>query len=346
MVRDITPADQVIWDDYVEAHPQASPYHLIAWKCAVESSYGHSCHYYIAESEGEVRGILPLVSLNIPLLGRELCSLPFCDLGGVLASDELAKNTLHDFVLERTKERACRKLSLRQTSEVDTPVDELPQGAKVRMVLDLPPSSQELLKGFKSKLRSQIRKAEKNGVSFRIGNDADDRAAFYNIMQINMHKLGSPVHSRCWFDSVLDQFGSNAVLALVEFNEIVVGGAILLFCGKVATVPWASTLPEYNRLSPNMMLYWGMLELASDRGAQYFDFGRSSMGEGTYNFKKQWGAQPVLLNWREYKDGHELAGVQDALPSGRRELVANVWASLPLAMVNWFGPFLRRYISL
>ncbi len=38
---------------------------------------------------------------------------------------------------------------------------------KVRMLLDLPDSSEILLANFKSKLRSQVRKAEKNGVTFR-----------------------------------------------------------------------------------------------------------------------------------------------------------------------------------
>ena len=62
--------------------------------------------------------------------------------------------------------------------------------------------------------------------------------------------------------------------------------------------PWASSLRQYSKYSPNMLLYWKMLEFACDNGFNYFDFGRSSLDEGTYKFKKQWGASPVPLPWQ------------------------------------------------
>jgi hypothetical protein len=35
-----------------------------------------------------------------------------------------------------------------------------------------------------------------------------------------------------------------------------------------------------------------------------FDFGRSTMNEGTYKFKKQWGCEPTQLHWSEIASGH------------------------------------------
>jgi lipid II:glycine glycyltransferase (peptidoglycan interpeptide bridge formation enzyme) len=39
-----------------------------------------------------------------------------------------------------------------------------------------------------------------------------------------------------------------------------------------------------------MLLYWTMIRDSIERGYKVFDFGRSTPNEGTYNFKKQWGA--------------------------------------------------------
>ena len=76
---------------------------------------------------------------------------------------------------------------------------------KVRMVMELPESSDELMNSFKSKLRSQIRKPIKEGVETRIGQTEllDD---FYHVFAINMKDLGSPVHSKRLFHNILKEF--------------------------------------------------------------------------------------------------------------------------------------------
>ena len=167
---------------------------------------------------------------------------------------------------------------------------------KVRMFLNLPDSSEALMKSFKSKLRSQIRKAEKNGLTFAWGNyeDLDD---YYAVFSENMRDLGSPVHSQKWFDAILHNFGANARLGKVTFQGVTVGSCIILTTRNKVAIPWASTLRQYNNLAPNMLLYWNVLKYSCDIGFKMFDFGRSSVGEGTYKFKTQWGAQAIPLTW-------------------------------------------------
>ncbi len=45
--------DKALWDNYVIEHKDASPYHLYAWKQAVEAAYGHKGYYIIAISDNE-----------------------------------------------------------------------------------------------------------------------------------------------------------------------------------------------------------------------------------------------------------------------------------------------------
>lgn len=344
-VRKVSSNDAKDWDEYVERHPGSTPYHLFAWGQSVEESYGHAYQYYVAEQDGKIVGVLPLIKMTVPMLGGNYCSLPFCDLGGVLADTDSVHQTLIEHLKSILKSENVTKADLRHTDL--EPEDELEAGEKVRMLLPLEASAEEQFKQFKSKLRSQVRKAEKNGVSFCEGNTQLERDAFYKVMQVNMHQLGSPVHSKKWFNSVLDLYGEKAKLGLVKYGEEVVGGAIILLSGNKVTVPWASTLPQYNNLSPNMLLYWGLLSIAAEGGYSFFDFGRSTVGEGTYKFKSQWGAKPVRLRWQAF-DANGLLPVSESVASagGLRAKVEHVWRKLPPQLVNFLGPILRRYISL
>ena len=130
-----------------------------------------------------------------------------------------------------------------------------------------------------------------------------------------------------------------------SFEDQVVGGSITLNAGSITAVPWASTLAEFNRLSPNMLLYWTMLDAAIADGAERFDFGRSTIGEGTYRFKRQWGAEVYPLVWNEYSNGHVLTSSDGGRGRVGKAVVAT-WTRLPAWLVNRLGPVVRPYISL
>jgi len=220
------------------------------------------------------------------------------------------------------------------------------------MLCDLPESSEALFKSYKPKLRSQIRKAEKNGLRSELRTEADAVNLFYDVFAQNMRRLGSPVHSLQWFQELKAAYGEHMVIGVVFQNDTPVGAGIVLLGGKQACIPWASTLEEFNRLAPNMLLYWTLLSHVCDLGYTQFDFGRSTLNEGTYRFKKQWGAQPYELIWTTYRNGEaipasvELNGTRASATSRLRPLIENIWRRMPLPFTNWLGPKLRRYITL
>ncbi|PCJ34016.1 MAG: PEP-CTERM system-associated, FemAB-related protein [Moraxellaceae bacterium] len=348
-IRQAGVADYAAWDVFVSDHMDATPYHLTAWKKAIEDAYQHTCFYLIAEQHSKIVGILPLVKIAPPMLSGATCSLPFCDVGGILVSDEAARQPLLEKAKEFASKHTANKLNLRQSGqaiEAEQLKSDALQGQKVRMMMPLPESSSALLSGFKSKLRSQIKKSEKNGISYSQANDAEAISAFYVVMQANMRLLGSPVHSKKWFESIIKHYGERAQIGLVSKDDVIVGAAIILMCGKTVTVPWASTLAEYNKYSPNMGLYWGLISYAADNDYGTFDFGRSSVGEGTFRFKKQWGATAIALDWQDYDQDGLVAPPTSSGNSKIKTLVAATWAKLPESITNMLGPMVRRYISL
>jgi len=345
-VRLADTSDSQRWDTYVLGCKDAGPYHLYAWKRAVEESYGHQPYYLMAEDgEQRITGVLPLFLVTPPLLKGVLVSLPFCDYGGALASGKETLDALHRAALDHAS-RLHNRLEIRLRDPDPTLMSSCNLGVlshKSRMVLGLPVSSDELWGSFKSKLRSQIKRPRKDGLEFVLGS-VELVEDFYRVFTVNMHELGSPVHSRRWIESIVRSFGERAHVGIVYAGSLAVAGGIILETNDLVAIPWASTLQKYSRSSPNMLLYWGFLAYACDRGYKRFDFGRSTPGEGTYRFKEQWGAHPYPLYWYGSWVGE---GLREDMSSGKlREHVARIWARMPFPIVNQIGPVLRRYITL
>ena len=342
------------YDRFVASHPQASPYHHRAWLQATVKAYGHQAWVVSVTRKGEWVGALPVCHMRRPG-GGNLVSLPFCDLGGPLAQDEGVQAALKAGA--QTLMDTCGKADMAVRMAGDALTDEqiaeaeLSQSArKVSMLFPLPESSEVLIKSYKPKLRSQIRKAEKNGLTSRVVTGREGVEAFYPVFAANMRRLGSPVHSRAWFRALAEAYGEQMLVGLVYAEQQVVGAGIVLVSGQKACIPWASTLAEFNHLAPNMLLYWALLSHVTDAGCEWFDFGRSTFGEGTYRFKKQWGAKPYGLSWVHWHaDGRvtESAVTEPSATARKlRQFIEACWQRLPLAIANWLGPRLRKHISL
>lgn len=349
IIRHANAYDKEAWDIYVYTHKKATPYQLYGWKDAVERAYGHQPCYLIAEENGIIVGVLPLFSFAIPFKRKSLISLPFCDIGDALANDDRVESILITKAFSLLSDSRARCLEIRSGRERYVENDNgsifnCIKRDKVRMLLDLPPSSEELWKGFKSKLRSQIKKAEKNELYFEWGS-IKNIDSFYQVFSKNMHDLGSPVHSKRWIYEILNGYGENAKLGLVYHLKRVIGGGIILCTQHSVSIPWASTLREYNYLAPNMMLYWNFLKFASDSGRKLFDFGRSTLNEGTFRFKKQWGAKPAELQWLYTEDVQGRKDNAEQHNSIRKKVEA-LWKKIPLFCANIIGPLIRKYVSL
>jgi len=86
-----------------------------------------------------------------------------------------------------------------------------------------------------------------------------------------------------------------------------------------------------------------MLEHATQLGARTFDFGRSTRGAGTHQFKLQWGATETPLHW-EYLLLTKSA-VPDHGPTNAKFAAAiAVWQRLPLWVTEAVGPAIVRNI--
>jgi serine/alanine adding enzyme len=333
--------ESVEWDRYVLASPESNGYHLLGWRRVIEEAFGHHTCYVLAKDEsGQVRGILPLVMLSSRLFGKFLVSVPFVNYGGVVGDDQEAIACLLNAAIAQAQAHGARHIELRnqQSTGVQLPSSQ----RKVSMRLDLPKEFGLLWKQFPSKLRSQIRRAQKECMTVRFGGiECVDE--FYAVFARCMRDLGTPVYSKRFFHVICRHFPKESRICLVSFHGKPVAAGFLYGFRSVLEIPWAAADKRFNRLAPNMLLYSSVLEHACREGFHVFDFGRSTPDSGTYRFKEQWGARPYQLHWYYWmSQGEDIPQLNPQNP--KYELAIKVWRRLPLPVANWLGPHIVKFL--
>jgi FemAB-related protein (PEP-CTERM system-associated) len=340
-VRRIGHGEGKMWDAFVSHHPSATQYHQYAWRKVIEESFGHSGYYLVAETDaGECRGILPLVYMKSFMFGNFLVSVPFVNYGGLLCTTgDIEKYLLKE---AETIRYSCRASHV-ELRHLGLNIADLPTRThKVTMILPLAPDSESQWKGFNAKLRNQIRKAEKSGLVPVVG-QIELLDGFYEVFARNMRDLGTPVYAKEFFRNVLRAFPDSSRIIGVKNEGRIIAAGIACWFRDVIEIPWASSVSDYKNLCPNNMLYWEAIKFAIGKGFEKFDFGRSTPHEGTYNFKKQWGAVPVQLYWQYLlESGQDLPELNPTNP--KYGMAIKVWQKLPLSLTKMLGPHIVRNI--
>jgi serine/alanine adding enzyme len=328
------------WDDFVSSHSEASGYHRWGWKGVFERGLGHRTHYLAAMEAGRICGILPTVEVRSWLFGRTLSSLPYVNYGGVLADTEAARAGLLASAVEFARRRGLTDVLLRHTQRQ---FPALPvRTHKVAMLLPLDRTIDGMWTRLDRKVRNQIRKAQKSGVTVQTGSVEllDD---FYGVFARNMRDLGTPVYGRKLFEAILTAFPGHAKLHVARLESTAVAGALSYRSGTVLEVPSASSLREHRTVCPNYLVYWTVLQEAIDQGCSTFDFGRSTPADGSYHFKEQWGGVPHQL-WWECAGVLRPARIEPPLGGGSLNIGIAVWKRLPVTVATTLGPRIVRAV--
>jgi serine/alanine adding enzyme len=328
-----------VWDREVRRWPGWTHFHLWGWKTVVEDVFGHECRYLVARDvQDGVQGLLPLVRVASRLFGRYLVSMPFVNYGGPLGTAE-AVRALSDAAVALAGETGADLLELRSRTEL--PLDLEVSHRKITVLLDLPAGDAgPLWDGFPAKLRSQVRRPSKEGVTVVFG--PEQLGPFYTVFSRHMRDLGTPVLPRRFFQRVLDTFGTDVWIACAYHGGRPVATGWGFRWVDELEMTWASSLRSHNRIAPNMLVYWSVMERCVSEGVRTFNFGRCTPGGGTHRFKRQWGARDEPLWWYQSSRG----GV-NSTPSPDRGGMCwgpRVWQRLPLGLANALGPRIVRLI--
>jgi FemAB-related protein (PEP-CTERM system-associated) len=337
--------DHAAWDNFVRARPDATFFHLAAWRAVIERSFAHKAHYVFAEQDGAIVGVLPLVQVKTRLFGHMLISNPFCVYGGPLAASAEAARALadHAAMLRATLgATACEFRFSQAPPEGWLDAAWQPrEGLYVTFRRAIPQGDEAVLKSIPRKQRAVVRKGIERGLSASSDRDVDVLHAVYAE---SVRNLGTPVFARSYFRILRDVFGDAMDVLTVRDADRPVA-SVLNFYWRDEVLPYYGGGTEAARACfANDFMYWEVMRRAAARGCALFDFGRSKQGTGAFSFKKNWGFTPEPLQYRFLLAPGEVFPEVNPLNPKYRLMIA-AWKKLPLPLANLIGPVLVRGVG-
>jgi serine/alanine adding enzyme len=326
------------WDEFASRQPGYTHFHRLRWRALIAQVFGHEC-IYLAARDGEDRliGVLPLVRVRSFVFGHYLVSMPFLNYGGPLGTDA-GVQALVDAAVTMAQREKVKLLELR--CRIALPVSLNVSHRKITVLRDLPADAEDLFRQFDSKLRSQIRRPEKEGVTVHFG--ADQVVPFFKVFSQHMRDLGTPAQPLRFFREIARQFPDDCWFVCAYLGGKPVAGGCGFRFGDEFEMTWASSLRTYNREAPNMLVYWSCMERAIRDGARRFNFGRCTSGTGTHRFKMQWGGREEQLWWYNFAMSSDTTTPSPHDPAFRWG--PRVWRRLPESIATTRGPSIVRYI--
>jgi FemAB-related protein (PEP-CTERM system-associated) len=337
----ITDARPDEWDAFVDGHPDGTIEHRAAWRQVFQRAFGHDCVYLSARRSGTIVGVLPLVRYKSLLFGRFVVSLPYFNYAGIVADDQLVVDALVREAERIGREHGASYLEFRHRRR--QVAASTARENKVGFHRELPSTSEALWSAIDRKVRNQVRKAQKENLAVVAG-DVELAGEFYAVFAENMRDLGTPVFPLALFTEAAAAFGPACKFFVVRSGAVPVAGGIALTFRDTVLVPWASSLRAYRQHCPNMLLYWAMMDWSVAQGAKIFDFGRSTVGAGTQQFKEQWGGVPRQL-YTEYVMLEDREAPDHGAGSEKMQFAVSMWQRLPLSVATRLGPKIIRHVA-
>lgn len=333
-------ADRNDWNAFLSGHAGGSFYQLFDWTEINSKSFGHANLSLVARQHGAIVGVLPLTLVKSRLFGRILCSMPFVNFGGPCSSSPEARSALGRAAAALADETSVDYLELRCATAIET---DLPVSLrKISMTLDLAPDAQTLWNAFTSKHRTNIRRAEKNGLAVKSGG-RELLPTFYDVMHQSWHSLGTPLYASSYFENILEALPEHTRIFVCHRNEEPVGVAFNGYFNGTVEGMWAGGTAASRSLQANYVLYWEMIRDACNRGFRHYHLGRSTADSGAEDFKRKWNARSEQLYWYFRVPG---GGPMPALnvDNPKYRLAIDTWRRMPLWLTRALGPRLAPYI--
>lgn len=327
------------WDRYVLTHPDGSFFHLTAWKRVIEGAYRYIPYYFYAVRDGRIVGIVPLFLVSNWISGSCLISVPFAVYGGCCVDDSAAEAALLDEVDRLAHHLGVQYVELRNRHRA-AHAGYHPVSRHSTFTLPLVSDTDALYRSLPKDVRYMIRKAEKAGL--RVVHEQQQLDTFYDLLTINLRRLGTPAFPRELFDLLLHEYQGRVEIAVV-YNEDKALAAGMSFYFRDSMQPYyVGSLDQAKTCAANDFLWWELIKRAALSGCSVFDFGRSKNESGNYDFKRKWNPKIEELSYcvRLIRKA-ELPDVSPMNPKFR--VATKIWKKLPLGITRAIGPRMVRW---
>ncbi|HEX3810905.1 MAG TPA: FemAB family XrtA/PEP-CTERM system-associated protein [Rhizomicrobium sp.] len=336
----IEPDDATAWDEFVRSAPSATFFHLSGWKPIIEKAFGHETYYLLAKRGGAVVGLLPLTHIKSFIFGNSLISNAFSVYGGIVSSDAEAHGALVGAAADIARRLKVDCVEFRSI-QPSNPSWVQRDGLYVTFRRPIGANSDENMKAIPRKQRAMIRKGISNGLTSECDENPD---RLHEIYAHSVHHLGTPVFPLRYFQLLKEQFGDACDIVTVVQGACAVASVMNFYFRDEVLPYYGGGTNAARKLAANDFMYWEVMRRAAERGCRVFDFGRSKVGTGSYNFKRYWGFEPQPLSYEFLPVGASKLPDNNPL-NPKFQLFVSAWRRLPFFATKLLGPLIVRSIG-
>lgn len=334
-LRHISPDE---WQAYVVGNGESTPFHHQNWLRLFNKTYGMPIRIVALTSGDRIHAGMPFVEAKLPFCAARLLGLPFTDCVRPLSG---STDHLTEFV--RRLPAFLGQQYGTVVLQTDCPLWNSVDNQLVRHELKIGGTFDSLVERFDSSLRRNVRRAERNGLTFRVERDDATLASFYRLHVATRRKQGVPVQPRSFFANLYELLIRSKLgeIAVVRWQDQIVAAAVLLQFHATLVYKYGASDPHLLHLRPNDFLFFHMIRHAASIGMRQLDFGTSECAQlGLRRFKAKWGAEEYPM-YRDYVLGRPVAHRKGTGPFMR--VTKTVIQNSPSVVCRLIGETLYKY---
>lgn len=304
----ITLPGREIWESIIKNSRHAFFFHSPAWVTVLEKTYPVYSNATIAFIFANgTRALFPLmVEKESGGLFKKAKhkSMPLGVYGGVVSETKLTPDERQAiFHHLATSDISDLKVVSAPLEKQDYP-ESFKRTSLFTHLLSLEGDFERLKSSFSRGQKSNIKQAQKKGVTVRIGSSVHDYEHYYQIYQDTLKRWGARTGIRYPWDLFRNLFeaGSPDIkLWLAEKEGKLIAGVIALYCNATVLYWHGCSLQDYFDHYPNNLLHAEIIRDACEQGYALYDLSPSGGYEGVIKFKDSFSAERVDFNAYHWK---------------------------------------------
>lgn len=271
------------WDAFVAAHANGSLLQTDAW-ARLKNRFGWSSQRVWLRRDGQLAAGAQLLFRSVAWGILKVAYMPHGPL--VDWQDEEQVAVLFDQIDQAMYQRGASILKMEPLIWQDEPASDAWQAICQRynlltdtdtiqpprtVMIDLRPSTDDILMAMKQKTRYNIRLAERKGVTVRAGT-ANDLPIFNRLIRITAQRDAFGVHQADYYRAAYELFAPDrAALLLAEYEGQPLAGVMVFAHGSTGAYLYGASSDEERQRMPSYAVQWAAMQWAKEKGCTSYD---------------------------------------------------------------------------
>jgi lipid II:glycine glycyltransferase (peptidoglycan interpeptide bridge formation enzyme) len=210
--------------------------------------------------------------------------------------------------------------------------------------LTLAKDEKKIFSSFKSNVKRNIKKAQKENLKVELSHTLESVDEFYRLNCTTRKHHGLPPQPYSFFRKMYNHIiaPQNGFVALAVHQAKPVAGAVYFHHAGEAIYKYGASDRKYQKLRPNNLVMWQAIKWYCRNGYKTFNFGRTEPNNlGLRQFKRGWGTRERLI----YNYTYDLTKDEFVKPNITFKTSYNLFKILPLPILKATGRLLYRHVG-